>query len=80
MVTTTARDSTAFLANEEEIAAFLDAAFEEGDPALIVAAICGVAKARGITDIATKAGIFSLVCTACWAKGAFPPCRACSTS
>lgn len=57
MVTTTAWDPTEFLASEEAIAAYLDAAFEEGDPALIVAAISDVAKARGMTDIATKAGM-----------------------
>ena len=57
MVTTTAWDPTEFLASEEAIAAYLDAAFEEGDPALIVAAISDVAKARGMTDIAAKAGM-----------------------
>ncbi|WP_336974194.1 addiction module antidote protein [Sphingobium aromaticiconvertens] len=57
MVTTTAWDVTEFLENEEAIAAYLDAAFEEGDPALIVAAIGDVAKARGMTEVAAKAGI-----------------------
>lgn len=57
MVTTTAWDVTEFLESEEAIAAYLNAAFEEGDPALIVAAIGDVAKARGMATIAEKAGL-----------------------
>lgn len=57
MVTTTIWDPTEFLDSEEKIAAYLDAAFETGDTALIVAAISDVAKARGMTAVAEKAGI-----------------------
>ncbi|SCW34522.1 probable addiction module antidote protein [Sphingobium faniae] len=57
MVTTTPWDPTEFLDNEDAVAAYLDAAFETGDPALIVAAIGDVAKARGMTDMAAKAGL-----------------------
>jgi probable addiction module antidote protein len=57
MVTTTVWDVTEFLGSEEAIAAYLNAAFEEGDPALIVAAIGDVAKARGMSAIADKSGM-----------------------
>ena len=50
-------DVTAHLDSEEAIAAYLDAVFEDGDPALIKAAIGDVARARGMTEIARKAGI-----------------------
>jgi probable addiction module antidote protein len=39
------------------IAAYLNAALEEGDPELLVAAIADVAKARGIATIAAQAGV-----------------------
>lgn len=57
MVTTTPWDVTEFLDSDAAIAAYLDAAFEDGDPALIVAAIGDVAKARGMSEIASKAGL-----------------------
>jgi probable addiction module antidote protein len=50
-------DVTQHLDSEEAIAAYLDAVFEDGDPALIKAAIGDVARARGMTEIAAKAGI-----------------------
>jgi probable addiction module antidote protein len=50
-------DVTEHLESDAAIAAYLDAVFEDGDPALIKAAIADVARARGMTDIATKAGI-----------------------
>ncbi|TXI87777.1 MAG: putative addiction module antidote protein [Cupriavidus sp.] len=57
MVTTTRWDVAEHLDNDEAIAAYLDAALEEGDPALIKAAIADVARARGMTEVAEKAGI-----------------------
>jgi probable addiction module antidote protein len=36
---------------------YLDATFEDGDPALIAAALGDVARARGVTEIAREAGI-----------------------
>ena len=56
-ITTRAWDVTEHLDSDEAIAAYLDAVFEEGDPALIKAAIADVARARGMTEIAAKAGI-----------------------
>ncbi|MBB6191177.1 putative addiction module antidote protein [Sphingobium wenxiniae] len=57
MVTTTVWDVTEHLDSEEAIAAYLDAVMEEGDPALVVAALGDVAKARGMTDIAARTGV-----------------------
>jgi probable addiction module antidote protein len=45
------------LKTTEDIANYLEAAFEDGDPALIAAALGDVARARGMTDIAGKAGV-----------------------
>lgn len=56
-IPTRAWDVTEHLGDEAAIAAYLDAVFEDGDPALIKAAIGDVARARGMTEIAAKAGI-----------------------
>lgn len=45
------------LTDEVEIAHYLEAVFEDGDPALIKAAMSDVARARGMTDIAKQANI-----------------------
>ncbi len=50
-------DVTEFLDSEKRIAMFLEAAFEEGDPALITAALGDVARARGMTQMAKDTGI-----------------------
>jgi probable addiction module antidote protein len=50
-------DTAEYLDSEEMIAAYLNAALEEGDPDLLVAAIADVAKARGMGSIAVQAGL-----------------------
>jgi probable addiction module antidote protein len=50
-------DSTEHLETEEDIAAYLDAAFEEGDPSLIAAALGDIARAKGMAQIARDAGL-----------------------
>jgi len=45
------------LDSPEAIAAYLDAAMEEGDPALIAAALGDVARARGMTQMARDTGV-----------------------
>lgn len=45
------------LETQEDMVAYLEAAFEEGDPALIAAALGDIARAQGMTDIARKAGL-----------------------
>ena len=50
-------DASEYLETEEDIAAYLNAVVEEGDPALLQAALGDVAKARGMTSIARDAGV-----------------------
>ena len=56
-IATTRWDPAERLDSDEAVAAYLDAAFEDGDPTLIKAALGDVARARGMAEIATKAGI-----------------------
>jgi probable addiction module antidote protein len=55
-IETTAWDPAERLTSKEAIAAYLEAVFEEGDPALIAAALGDVARARGMTEVARAAG------------------------
>jgi probable addiction module antidote protein len=50
-------DSVAYLKTDEDIANYLDAVFEDGDPALVAAAFGDVARAKGMTQIAQGAGL-----------------------
>lgn len=50
-------DSAAYLKNDEDIAAYLEAVFEDGDPSLISHALGVVARAKGMTKIAEEAGL-----------------------
>ena len=50
-------DAAAHLKTQEDIVAYIDAAFEDGDPALIAAALGDVARARGMTKVAAEAGL-----------------------
>lgn len=50
-------DAAEHLETEEDIAMYLDAAFETGDPEDVVHALGVVARARGMTEIARQAGI-----------------------
>lgn len=45
------------LKSEEDMIAYLDAALEDGDPALIVAALGDIARAKGMTQVAREAGL-----------------------
>ncbi|MCB1454275.1 MAG: putative addiction module antidote protein [Rhizobiaceae bacterium] len=54
---TTSWDASEHLDSEESIAAYLEAAFEDGDPKLIAAALGDVARSRGMTDVANRAGL-----------------------
>ena len=59
MATTRTRpwDAADHLESDEDIVAYLEAAFEDGDPALIAAALGDIARARGMTKVATDAGL-----------------------
>ena len=56
-IETTIWDPAERLTSAEAIAAYLEAVFEEGDPALIAAALGDVARARGMTEVARAAGV-----------------------
>ena len=54
---TTTWDPAEHLDTEEHMAAYLEAALEEGDPALIAAALGDIARAKGMTQVAREAGL-----------------------
>jgi probable addiction module antidote protein len=56
-VKTTAWDSAEFLDTPEAIAAYLEAAFEDGDAKVITNALGNIARAKGISQIAKDAGV-----------------------
>ena len=45
------------LQSREDMAAYLQAALEEGDPALIAAALGDIARAKGMSQVARDAGL-----------------------
>ncbi|MFH1086287.1 MAG: addiction module antidote protein [Chloroflexota bacterium] len=50
-------DPAEHLETEEDMAAYLDAALEDGDTALVVAALGDIARAKGMSQIAREAGV-----------------------
>ena len=50
-------DAAEHLRTEEDMAAYLEAALEDGDPALVAAALGDIARAKGMTQIAREAGL-----------------------
>ncbi len=56
-VKTRAWDAAETLDTPERIARYLEAAFEDGDPALIAAAIGDAARAHGMSDLARETGL-----------------------
>jgi probable addiction module antidote protein len=50
-------DAAAHLDSPEAIAAYLDAALDEGDPKLVAAAIGDVARAHGMSQLARETGL-----------------------
>ncbi len=54
---TTKWDVQEFLKTPGERAAYLESAFEDGDPALIAHAIGDVARSMGMTHVAREAGV-----------------------
>jgi probable addiction module antidote protein len=50
-------DVVEHLDSDDKVALFLEAVFEEGDPALIAAAVGDVARARGMSQVAKDAGL-----------------------
>ena len=54
---TTPWDPAEHLQTEEDMAAYLEAALEENDPALVAAALGDIARAKGMTEVAREAGL-----------------------
>ena len=50
-------DAADYLETDEDVVAYLEAGFDDGDPGLIAAALGDVARARGMTNVAAKAGL-----------------------
>ena len=54
---TTPWDPADHLKTDEDMAAYLEAALEESDPALVAAALGDIARAKGMTQVARDAGL-----------------------
>ena len=54
---TTPWDPADHLKTDEDMAAYLEAALEEGDPALVAAALGDIARAKGMTQVARDVGL-----------------------
>jgi len=50
-------DAAEYLETPEDMAAYLEAALEDGEPAVIVQALGAIARARGMTQIARETGL-----------------------
>ena len=50
-------DAAEYLETEDDMAAYLQAALEDGDPALVIHALGNIARARGMTQIARDTGL-----------------------
>lgn len=50
-------DTADYLETEEDIRLYLEACQEEGDPALLAAALGDIARARNMTQLAKEAGM-----------------------
>jgi len=53
----TSFDASEYLKTEEDIASYLSVVLEDNDPVLLNVALGDIARARGMTDIARKAGV-----------------------
>ena len=49
-------DAAEYLETEDDMAAYLQAALEDGDPALVIHALGNIAHARGMSQIARQTG------------------------
>jgi probable addiction module antidote protein len=50
-------DAAVYLKTADDIANYLEAVLEDGDPALVAAALGDIARAKGMTKIARAAGL-----------------------
>jgi probable addiction module antidote protein len=54
---TTAWDPANHFTSSDDMAAYLEAALEDGDPQLVASALGDIARAKGMTQIAREAGL-----------------------
>jgi probable addiction module antidote protein len=54
---TTPWDPAEHLETDEDMAAYLGAALDDGDPTLVAAALGDIARAKGMTQVARDAGL-----------------------
>jgi probable addiction module antidote protein len=54
---TQAFDAADYLKSEEDMVAYLEAAFEADDAAVVAAALGDIARAKGMTQVAREAGL-----------------------
>ncbi|WP_029004142.1 addiction module antidote protein [Azorhizobium doebereinerae] len=54
---TTAWDMAEHIATPEAVAAYLEAAFEDGEPAVVAAALGAIARSKGMSAVAREAGV-----------------------
>ena len=54
---TTRWDAADYLNDDASIAGYLEAALEDGDPALVAAALGDIARAKGMSDVAEDTGL-----------------------
>jgi probable addiction module antidote protein len=50
-------DPASHLSTEEDVAAYMEAALQDGDPQLVAAALGDIARAKGMSQIARDAGL-----------------------
>jgi probable addiction module antidote protein len=50
-------DVAQHLETDEDMAAYLEAALEDGDPAVVAAALGDIARAKGMTQLARETGL-----------------------
>jgi probable addiction module antidote protein len=55
--TTTIWDPAIHLATADDVAAYLEAALQDGDPQLVAAALGDIARAKGMSQVARDAGL-----------------------
>jgi probable addiction module antidote protein len=54
---TRAYDAAEYLETPQDMAAYLEAALEDGDPAVVMQALGAIARARGMSQIARDTGL-----------------------
>lgn len=50
-------DAVNYLKTEDDMAMYLEAALEDGHPAVVAAVLGDIARAKGMTNVARKAGL-----------------------